>query len=155
MSFYFHSHCVCVYHQFLDLYITAHLWPTPVFWPILNHYLVLSQQCEEALRSFSNPQFQQSIPELCVPSYRKHKSLYHNIKELWDWNIVLTFWREGWRDCSVVKGIGYSFRSPEFNSQHPHCDSQPSIKGFDALFSLIPSSIIHSYVQLDVPKIHK
>jgi hypothetical protein len=39
----------------------------------------------------------------------------------------------GWRDGSVVKSTGFSFRGLEFKSQQPHGGSQPSIKGSDAL----------------------
>ena len=39
-----------------------------------------------------------------------------------------------WRDGSVVKSIDCSSRGPEFNSQHPHGGSQPSLMGSDALF---------------------
>jgi hypothetical protein len=35
----------------------------------------------------------------------------------------------GWRDGSVVKNTGCSFRGSEFNSQHPHGGSQPSVMG--------------------------
>jgi hypothetical protein len=34
----------------------------------------------------------------------------------------------------VVKGTDCSSRSPEFKSQQPHGDSQPSVMGSDALF---------------------
>jgi hypothetical protein len=34
----------------------------------------------------------------------------------------------------VVKSTGCSFRGPEFNPQHRHGGSQPSIKESDALF---------------------
>jgi hypothetical protein len=37
----------------------------------------------------------------------------------------------------MVKSTDYSSRSPEFNSQQPHGGSQPSVMGFDALFSSI------------------
>jgi hypothetical protein len=40
----------------------------------------------------------------------------------------------GWRDVSAVKSTVYSSRDPEFNSQQPHCGSQPSVMGSDALF---------------------
>jgi hypothetical protein len=40
----------------------------------------------------------------------------------------------GWRDGSAVKSTDCSSRGPEFNSQQPHGDSQPSIMGSDALF---------------------
>jgi hypothetical protein len=40
----------------------------------------------------------------------------------------------GWRDGSVVKSTSCSSRGPEFNSQHPHDGSQPSVIGFDSLF---------------------
>jgi hypothetical protein len=40
----------------------------------------------------------------------------------------------GWRDGSAVKSTGGSSRGPEFNSQHPHGGSQPSVMGSDALF---------------------
>ena len=39
-----------------------------------------------------------------------------------------------WRDGSEVKDIDCSSRDPEFNSQHPHGGSQPSIMRSDALF---------------------
>jgi hypothetical protein len=35
---------------------------------------------------------------------------------------------------SVVKSTDCSSRGPEFNSQQPHGDSQPSVVGSDALF---------------------
>jgi hypothetical protein len=38
-----------------------------------------------------------------------------------------------WRDGSAVKSTGCSFEGPEFNSQHPHGGSQPSVMGYDAL----------------------
>jgi hypothetical protein len=41
---------------------------------------------------------------------------------------------EDWRDGSAVKITNCSSRGPEFNSQHLHGGSQPSVKGFDALF---------------------
>jgi hypothetical protein len=40
----------------------------------------------------------------------------------------------GWRDGSVVKSTGCSSRGPEFNSQKPHGDSQPSVIRSAALF---------------------
>jgi hypothetical protein len=40
----------------------------------------------------------------------------------------------GWRDGSAVKSIDCSSRGLEFNSQHPHGGSQPSVIGYDALF---------------------
>jgi hypothetical protein len=40
----------------------------------------------------------------------------------------------GWRGGSVVKSTDCSSRGPEFNSQQPHGDSQPSVMGSDALF---------------------
>jgi hypothetical protein len=39
----------------------------------------------------------------------------------------------GWRDGSAVKSTEYS-RGPEFKSQQPHGDSQPSVMRSDALF---------------------
>ena len=45
----------------------------------------------------------------------------------------------GWRDGSEVKSAGCSPRGPEFNSQHPHGDSQPSI------MTLVSSSGIQVY----------
>jgi hypothetical protein len=40
-----------------------------------------------------------------------------------------------WRDVLVVKkSTGCSPRGPEFNSQEPHGDLQPSIMGSDVLF---------------------
>jgi hypothetical protein len=41
----------------------------------------------------------------------------------------------GWKDDSAVKCTDFSSRGSEFNSQHPHAGSWPSIKGSDALFS--------------------
>jgi hypothetical protein len=38
------------------------------------------------------------------------------------------------RDCSVFKSTN---QCPEFNSQQPHGGSQPSVMGFDVLFSYI------------------
>ncbi|XP_052011789.1 ubiquitin-conjugating enzyme E2 J2-like isoform X2 [Apodemus sylvaticus] len=43
--------------------------------------------------------------------------------------------REGWRNGSAVKSTDCSSRGPEFNSQQPHCGSQPSVIGI-----LMPSS---------------
>ena len=40
----------------------------------------------------------------------------------------------GWRDGSVVKSTDCSSRGPEFNSQHPHGGSQPSVMGSNAVF---------------------
>jgi hypothetical protein len=40
----------------------------------------------------------------------------------------------GWRDGSVVKSTDCSSRGPEFNSQQPHGDSQPSVMGSGVLF---------------------
>lgn len=40
----------------------------------------------------------------------------------------------GWRDGSGFKGMGYSSRGLEFNSQQPHEGSQPSEMRSDALF---------------------
>jgi hypothetical protein len=40
----------------------------------------------------------------------------------------------GWRDGLVVKSTDCSSRGPEFNSQHPHGGSPPSVVGSDALF---------------------
>jgi hypothetical protein len=42
--------------------------------------------------------------------------------------------KKGWRDGSAVKSTDCSSRGPEFNSQQPHGDMQPSALGFDALF---------------------
>jgi hypothetical protein len=42
--------------------------------------------------------------------------------------------RKGWRDGLAVKSTDCSSRGPEFNSQQPHGDSQPSVMGSDALF---------------------
>jgi hypothetical protein len=39
----------------------------------------------------------------------------------------------GWRDGSAVRSTGCSSRVSEFNSQHPHGGSQPSVTGSDAL----------------------
>jgi hypothetical protein len=38
----------------------------------------------------------------------------------------------GWRAGLAVKSTGCSSRGPEFNSQHPHGGSQPSVMGSDA-----------------------
>jgi hypothetical protein len=40
----------------------------------------------------------------------------------------------GWRDGSVVKSTDYSSRGLEFNSQHLHGGSQPSVMRSDAFF---------------------
>jgi hypothetical protein len=40
----------------------------------------------------------------------------------------------GWRDGSVAKSTDFSSRGPEFNSQQPHGDSQPSVIGSVVLF---------------------
>jgi hypothetical protein len=40
----------------------------------------------------------------------------------------------GWRDVLVVKSTDCSSRGPEFKSQQPHGDSQPSVMRSDALF---------------------
>jgi hypothetical protein len=40
----------------------------------------------------------------------------------------------GWRDGSAVKSTDCSSRGPEFNSQQPHSDSQPSVIRSVALF---------------------
>ena len=40
----------------------------------------------------------------------------------------------GWKKGSAVKRTDCSSIGPEFNSQHPHRDSQPSVVGSDALF---------------------
>jgi len=42
--------------------------------------------------------------------------------------------KKGWRDGSVVKSTDCSSRGPEFKSQQPHGDSQPSVMRSDALF---------------------
>jgi hypothetical protein len=39
----------------------------------------------------------------------------------------------GWRDGSVVKSTDCSSEGPEFKSQQPHSDSQPSIMRSDTL----------------------
>lgn len=39
----------------------------------------------------------------------------------------------GWRDGSEVKGTVFSFRGPEFNSQHPYRVLQLSIMGSNVL----------------------
>jgi hypothetical protein len=41
----------------------------------------------------------------------------------------------------VVKSTDCSSRGPEFNSQHPHGGSQPSVMGSDALFWCLGSRI--------------
>jgi hypothetical protein len=41
----------------------------------------------------------------------------------------------GWRDGSAVKSTDFSSRGPEFKSQQPHGDPQPSVMG-----SEMPSS---------------
>jgi hypothetical protein len=40
----------------------------------------------------------------------------------------------GWRDGAAGKSTGCSSRGPEFKSQQPHGDSQPSVMGYDAIF---------------------
>jgi hypothetical protein len=40
----------------------------------------------------------------------------------------------GWRDGSVVKSTDCSSKGPEFNSQQPHGDSQPSVMRSDVIF---------------------
>jgi hypothetical protein len=40
----------------------------------------------------------------------------------------------GWREGSALKRNSCFSRGPEFNSQQPRGGSQPSIKGYDALF---------------------
>jgi hypothetical protein len=40
----------------------------------------------------------------------------------------------GWRDGSVVKSTDCSSRGPDFSSQQPYGDSQPSVIGSDAFF---------------------
>jgi hypothetical protein len=40
----------------------------------------------------------------------------------------------GWRDGSAVKSTNCFSRGPEFNSQQPHGDSQPSVMGPNAFF---------------------
>jgi hypothetical protein len=40
----------------------------------------------------------------------------------------------GWRDGSEVENTDCSSRGPEFNSQQPHYNSQPSIMVYGALF---------------------
>jgi hypothetical protein len=40
----------------------------------------------------------------------------------------------GWSDGSVVKSIDCSSEGPEFKSQQPHGDSQPSVMRSDVLF---------------------
>ena len=42
--------------------------------------------------------------------------------------------KQGWRDGSEVKSTDCSSRGPEFNSQQPHGDSQPSIMRSGTLF---------------------
>ena len=39
----------------------------------------------------------------------------------------------GWRDDSAVQSTDCSSKLPEFNSQQPHEDLQPSVSGSDAL----------------------
>jgi hypothetical protein len=46
-----------------------------------------------------------------------------------------------WRDASAVKSTDCSSRGPEFNSQQPHGDSQPSVMGPDALFWCVWSQL--------------
>jgi hypothetical protein len=43
-------------------------------------------------------------------------------------------WTRSRRYGSVVKNTNYSSRGPEFNSQHPHGGSQPSVLWSDSLF---------------------
>jgi hypothetical protein len=41
-------------------------------------------------------------------------------------------WALGWRNGLVIKSTDCSSRGPEFNSQHPHGGSHPSVMGTDA-----------------------
>jgi hypothetical protein len=54
----------------------------------------------------------------------------------WSKNLIaiLRNQMKGWRDGSEIKSTGCSSRGPEFNSQHPHGGSQPSIMRSDTLF---------------------
>jgi len=42
--------------------------------------------------------------------------------------------KQGWRDGSEVRSTECSSRCPEFKSQQPYGDSQPSVMRSDALF---------------------
>ena len=54
----------------------------------------------------------------------------------WSWTMFVVKKERigGWRDGSAVKSTDCSSRGPEFNSQQPHGDSQPSIMRSGALF---------------------
>jgi hypothetical protein len=47
---------------------------------------------------------------------------------------ILLYKNTVWRDASADKSTGCSSRGSEFNSQHPHGGSQPSVMESDALF---------------------
>lgn len=57
----------------------------------------------------------------------RERKTSHNINSL-------KYFILGWWDGSAIKNTGCSCRAPEFNSQEPHYDLQPSIKRSDALF---------------------
>jgi len=44
---------------------------------------------------------------------------------------------EGWRDGSLIKSTNFSSRGLEFNSQHPHGGSQPSVMGSEDSYSVL------------------
>ena len=54
-----------------------------------------------------------------------------------DYELLKGFHRKkkkwAWRDGSAVRSTHCSSRGPEFNSQQPHGDSQPSVIGSDTL----------------------
>jgi hypothetical protein len=54
------------------------------------------------------------------------------IKRMYE--VVSRTGRWGWRDGSVVKSTDCSSRGPDFNSQQPRGNPQPSVMGSDILF---------------------
>jgi hypothetical protein len=50
---------------------------------------------------------------------------------------------KGWRGGSVVKSTDCSSRGPEFISQQPCGGSQPSVMGFNALFSYLKIATVN------------
>jgi hypothetical protein len=55
----------------------------------------------------------------------------------------------GWRDDSAVKITDCSSRGLEFNSQHPHGGSQPSVMGSYALLVCLKRATMYS--ELNMP----
>jgi hypothetical protein len=53
----------------------------------------------------------------------------------------------GWQDGSEVKSTDGFSRVPEFNSQEPHGDLQPSVMGSDALFwCCLKTATVYSHI---------